>query len=73
MHPDGSLHASLDPDIARKAVAMGWAIAHPWANQRQGWEGFVMIYTPTTQEELGIVIQLVQSSYTYITGQTLPK
>lgn len=73
LHPDGSLHASLDPVIARKAVAMGWAIAHPWAQQRQGWEGFVMIYTPNTKEELGTVIQLVQSSYIYITGQTFPK
>jgi phospholipase/carboxylesterase len=73
VHPDGSLHASLDPNIARRAIAAGWATAHPWANQRQGWEGFVMIYTPTTEEELAVVIQLVQSSYTYITGQTLPK
>ena len=52
LHPDGSLHASLDPDLAMKAVQAGWAIAHPWANQREGWEGFVMIYTPTTEEEL---------------------
>ena len=73
MHPDGSLHASLSPDVALAAIEAGWAVAHPWAMQREGWEGFVMIYTPTTKEELGIVLQLVQSSYTYITGQTLPK
>lgn len=73
VHPDGSLHASLDPSIAREALAAGWAIAHPWANQRRGWEGFVMLYTPTNKDELAIVIQLVQSSYSYITGHSLPK
>ena len=71
MHPDGSLHASLDPALARRAIEAGWAIAHPWANQRPGWGGFVMIYTPTTPEELDVVIDLMESSYTFITGNTL--
>ncbi|MFI2768056.1 luciferase family protein [Ruegeria faecimaris] len=71
LHPDGSLHASLDPALARKAIEAGWAVAHPWADQRPGWSGFVMIYTPTTPEELEVVIDLVESSYTFITGNTL--
>jgi phospholipase/carboxylesterase len=73
LHPDGSLHASLHPEMARAAVEAGWAVAHPWANQRAGWEGFVMIYTPLTEAELDVVLQLVRGSYTYITGETLPK
>ena len=72
LHPDGSLHASLEPALARMAVAAGWAIAHPWANQREGWEGFVMLYTPTSAEELEIVMQLVGRSYNFVTGLTLP-
>jgi phospholipase/carboxylesterase len=44
LHPDGSLHASLHPDTARAAIDAGWAVAHPWADQRAGWQGFVMIY-----------------------------
>ena len=68
IHPDGSLHASLDPDLARKAVEAGWAVMHPWANLRPGWDGFVMIFTPTTQEELEVVISLVEQSYTFVTG-----
>lgn len=71
MHPDGSLHASLDPTLAQRAIEAGWATAHPWANQRPGWSGFVMIYTPTTPEELDVVINLVEGSYTFITGNTL--
>ena len=72
LHPDGSLHASLEPELARAAIAAGWAVSHPWADQRTGWEGFVMIYTPTTKQELEIVIQLVQQSYSFVTGQSLP-
>lgn len=72
MHPDGSLHASLRPQTARADVEAGWATAHPWANQRPGWEGFVMIYTPSNTGELDAVYQLVVSSYEFVTGQTLP-
>jgi phospholipase/carboxylesterase len=72
VHPDGSLHASLEPELARAAVSTGWATPHPWADQRPGWEGFVMIYTPTTQEELDVVLQLIRESYTYVTGRPVP-
>ena len=72
VHPDGSLHASLDPELARAAVNAGWATPHPWAGQRPGWGGFVMIYTPTTQEELDVVLQLVRASYSYVTGRPTP-
>jgi len=68
VHPDGSLHASLRPQTARAAVEAGWATPHPWSDQRAGWEGFVMIYTPVTAAELDVVFHLVQSSYAYVTG-----
>lgn len=71
LHTDGSLHASLDPVLARVAIDAGWAVPHPWAMQRDGWAGFVMIFTPTTPEELEVVSQLVGSSYTYVTGNAL--
>lgn len=72
VHPDGSLHASLRPEIAHAAVEAGWATMHPWSGQRAGWEGFVMIHTPVTAAELEVVYRLVQSSYVYVTGQQLP-
>lgn len=73
MHTDGSLHASLEPELARTAIEAGWAVAHPWANQRKGWEGFVMIFTPTTLDELAVVTDLVERSYSFVTGQILTK
>lgn len=69
VHPDGSLHASLRPETARAAVEAGWATPHPWSDQRAGWDGFVMIYTPVTAAELDVVFQLVQSSYAFVTGR----
>ncbi len=73
LHTDGSLHASLEPKLARAAIQAGWAVAHPWAAQRDGWEGFVMIFTPTTPDELEVVSQLVASSYSFVTGRDLSK
>ncbi|MEP2030383.1 MAG: luciferase family protein [Paracoccaceae bacterium] len=72
LHPDGSLHASLALKTAEAAIKAGWAIAHPWAKQREGWEGFVMIYTPQTEQELDVVYDLVESSYTFVTGNLVP-
>ncbi|WP_434055176.1 MAG: DUF5519 family protein [Roseibium sp.] len=70
LHPDGSLHASLPPARAREAVKAGWAAMHPWANSRPGWEGFVLLYTPRTQEETDMVFQLLVDGYNYVTGRS---
>jgi phospholipase/carboxylesterase len=68
MHPDGSLHASLPPNLAIEAVQRGWATFHPWSTQRPGWDGFVMIYTPQSPGELDVVMELVQASYDFVTA-----
>ncbi len=69
IHPDGSLHAPLPLARALEAVEMGWAERHPWAEERAGWEGFVMLYTPQSEADLEIVFQLVVESYNFVTGQ----
>ena len=71
IHPDGSLHASLPPAFAESAIAAGWAVKHPWADRRPGWEGFVMIYTLQSEEELEVIFQLILASYNFITGENL--
>ena len=55
--------------LAVAAVNAGWAIPHPWTDKRHGWDGFVMIYTPLTQDHLDVVKQLLEGSYQYVTGQ----
>ena len=71
IHPDGSLHAPLPYERALEAVEMGWVERHPWADERDGWEGFVMIFTPQSEADLEIVFQLTVESFNYVTGQNL--
>ena len=71
LHPDGSLHASLSPKLANEAVVTGWSIYHPWADQRPGWEGFVMIYTPQTDAELDVVFGLVEAFFKTIKAELI--
>ena len=69
IHSDGSLHTPLSFSRAIEAVEMGWAERHPWAEQREGWEGLVMLYTPQSEADLEIVFQLIVESYNFVTGQ----
>ena len=71
IHPDGSLHAPLPYERALEAVEKGWAERHPWADQRDGWEGLVMLFTPRSMAELDITFQLIVDSYNYVTGRTI--
>ena len=69
IHTDGSLHAPLPFKRAMEAVDRGWAERHPWADQREGWEGLVMLYTPRSSDELEIVFQLIVEWYGFVTGR----
>lgn len=71
IHPDASMHFSLEPSRAREAVEAGWAIPHPSAGQREGSEGLIMLYTSLTLEELEVAFQLIVDSYNFITGQNI--
>lgn len=67
MHPDGSLHAFLPPKLAARVVATGWGAHHPWSKKWPKWKGFVMIFTPKSKRELGVVLQLIGESYKLVT------
>jgi len=72
VHDDGSLHIFLDPIRATQAIESGWAIEHPfYVDGRDGWEGFVMLYTPQTIEELNVIFQLIVDAFNYVSGQNI--
>lgn len=72
IHDDGSLHIFLEPTRATEAVETCWAIFHPFALQQdERWNGFVMLYTPQSIEELNVTFQLIVDAYNYVTGQNL--
>ena len=68
IHTDGSLHAPLPVERALEVQQKGWGEIHPWANTRDGWEGLVMLYSATSEEELKTLMQLITDSYNYVTG-----
>ena len=72
IHTDGSLHAPLPFERALELEKKGWGERHPWADQKDGWEGLVMLYSATTNEELKTLIQLITESYNYVTGRNTP-
>ncbi len=67
IHPDGSLHAFLSPELAVKAVKAGWGAHHPYSKRWPKYKGFVMIFTPMSKSELRVVLQLVRESYKLVT------
>ena len=70
IHHDGSLHIFLEPDRADEAVETGWAVHHPFAvGNSDGWDGFVMLYTPQSLDELEVTMQLIIDGYNFVTGQ----
>lgn len=72
IHDDGSLHIFLEPSRANESVAACWGVFHPFAVQQQaGWDGFVMLYTPQSINELNVTFQLIVDGYNYVTGQNL--
>jgi len=72
IHDDGSLHIFLKPSRAVEAVAACWGIDHPFAEQQiPGWDGFVMLYTPQSIDELNVTFQLIVDGYNNVTGQNL--
>ena len=71
IHTDGSLHAPLPVDRALELSEKGWGEMHPWAGERPGFDGFVMLYTPITMEELEVTFQLIVESYNHVTGENL--
>jgi len=71
IHTDGSLHTPLPLERALELEQKGWGERHPWADRREGWEGLVMLYSASTEEELKTLIQLITESYNHVTGRTV--
>ncbi|CAZ84001.1 unnamed protein product [Tuber melanosporum] len=72
---DGSMHMTLHPADAKMVIEAGWGERHPLA--RGGWcrrfvpVGFVMIYAPRTEEEVGLVLEIVKAGIGWVSGEPL--
>jgi len=73
-HPwDGSLHIALPPDVAREAVAAGWAEVHPVARAGMAPQHFVMLYGPRDESEVDVIFGLILAAYRYAGGRGIPE
>jgi len=71
IHTDGSLHAPLPLERALELEKKGWGERHPWADRNDGWEGLVMLYSASSEEQLATLIQLITESYNHVTGRSI--
>lgn len=71
IHPDGSLHMAMDPARGQEAVDAGWALFHPAAGTRPGFQGFMLLYTPRNMDELGVICQLIVDGYNHVVGASV--
>jgi hypothetical protein len=63
LHPsyDGSLHATLPPDLYQEVLDKGWGEPHPIS-------GTMMLFGPRDEEELKVLTRLLDGSYSFATG-----
>ncbi|GAA1846087.1 hypothetical protein GCM10009836_27090 [Pseudonocardia ailaonensis] len=66
LHPDGSLHLCLPPDLAYDALLKGWAVAHPLAGVRLS-AGMVLVPAPRDAAEAQVVETILAASRSYAT------
>src|SRR5687768_1011132 len=67
VHPDGTLHLTLPPDLAREAIDAGWADPHPLTRQ-WGVDTYVLLFAPRDAGELDVIARLVAHAHAYVTG-----
>lgn len=70
--PDHSLHMALPLDIARDAIAAGWAEQHIAAASGQAPPTVVMVYAPRDDNDIDVVLRLLDESYRFATNHIPP-
>ena len=57
--------------MGQEAVDAGWALFHPAAKTRPGFQGFMLLYTPRNMEELNVICQLIVDGYNHVVGASV--
>lgn len=63
--PEASMHLALPPELAREAVAKGWAEQHPVARLGYIPDTILMVYGPRDADEVEVAWTLLRASYAY--------
>lgn len=75
---DSSMHLTLHPSDAALVIAMGWGERHPLAGRlifgrRLLPSGFVMVYAPQDETQVGILLEVVRAGGWWVGGVALRK
>ncbi|KAL8932517.1 MAG: hypothetical protein Q9211_006270 [Gyalolechia sp. 1 TL-2023] len=76
LHPsDSSLHLTLHPLDAAMVISRGWGERHPLAGRpilgigkRVVPEGFVMVYAPQDETQIGVVMDIIRAAGWWVGG-----
>lgn len=70
------MHLTLHPLDAALVIGSGWGERHPLAGRRIHGvrllpEGFVMVYAPPVEEEVGVLMDIVKAAGWWVGGVDL--
>ncbi len=70
VHPpyDGSMHMRLPVDQVQEMLERGWGEHHPLVPAGKMAPTSVMVFGPRDPDELGVVMSLIEESYTFARG-----
>ncbi len=70
VHPpyDGSMHMRLPEDQVRELLERGWGEHHPLVPAGRMAPTSVMVFGPRDDGELGVIMDLIEASYTFARG-----
>ncbi|KAI1657634.1 hypothetical protein F4813DRAFT_70589 [Daldinia decipiens] len=70
VHGEGSTHVTLSPTDAKTAIEAGWAERHRlagvWGSRALAPWGYVLVYAPRDEAELGVFRELVLAGARYV-------
>ncbi|MCJ1314264.1 hypothetical protein MMC25_007944 [Agyrium rufum] len=66
---DSSMHLTLHPSDAALVLEKGWGEMHPLAG-RGPWvpKGFTMVYAPVTEEDVGVIVEIIKAAGWWVGG-----
>ena len=68
IHQDGSIHGVLPLGRIDEAESAGWGERHPWSGLQPGFEGFVLLFTPRSSDEVDVILDLVREGLEFVRG-----
>ena len=68
IHTTGFLHISMPHSFVQPIIENGWGEIHPVTKRPEFYDNILMLYAPTTEEELKFVIELIKISYHFALG-----